>query len=134
MSGRQPEDNCILSPTILTCPAQFIHKLPKNVDMWKICLFVKQGLHWLRICYSQHFRQIKKATFWDFQLAPSKFNPWQASGQLLISNTVVNPLFKLSQEKSVARWTDSPDMTIAADWDLKQQNKQTNKHIYFFVY
>ena len=30
------------------------------------------------------------ATFRDSQLAPSKFNPWGASGQLLISNTALD--------------------------------------------
>ena len=33
------------------------------------------------------FQIVQGATFWDTQLAPSKFNPWGASGQLLISNT-----------------------------------------------
>ena len=33
------------------------------------------------------FKIVQGATFWDTQLAPSKFNPWGASGQLLISNT-----------------------------------------------
>ena len=36
---------------------------------------------------------------------------------------LVNRLVKLAQEKSVVRWTDRPDMTIAVDWDIKQQNK-----------
>ena len=40
---------------------------------------------------------------------------------------LVNRLFKIVQEKSVARWTDRPEMTIAVNWDVKQQNKQTNK-------
>ena len=31
--------------------------------------------------------EFQGATFWDSQLAPSKFNPWGAGGQLLISNT-----------------------------------------------
>ena len=35
------------------------------------------------------FQIVQGATFWDTQLAPSKFNPWGASGQLLISNTVI---------------------------------------------
>ena len=26
----------------------------------------------------------------------------------------------------MVRWTDRPPMTIAVDWDVKQQNKQTN--------
>ena len=33
------------------------------------------------------FQIVQGATFWDTQLAPSKFNMWAASGQLLISNT-----------------------------------------------
>ena len=32
-------------------------------------------------------------------------------------------LVKLAQEKSVVRWTDHPDMTIAIDWDVKYQTK-----------
>ena len=37
---------------------------------------------------------------------------------------LVNRLFKLTQEK-VVRWTDCPHMTIAVDWDVKQQNKES---------
>ena len=33
------------------------------------------------------FQIVQGATFWDTQLAPSNFNLWGASGQLLISNT-----------------------------------------------
>ena len=41
---------------------------------------------------------------------------------------LVNRLFKLVQEKSVIRWTNRLDMTIAVYWDVKQQtNKQTNQ-------
>ena len=32
-------------------------------------------------------------------------------------------LVELAQEKSVVRFTDCPDMTIAADWDIKHQTK-----------
>ena len=39
------------------------------------------------------FQIAQGATFWDSQLAPSKFNPWGASGQLLISNT--GPILKV---------------------------------------
>ena len=34
---------------------------------------------------------------------------------------LVNCLVKLAQEKSVARGTDHPDMTVAVDWDVKNQ-------------
>ena len=47
--------------------------------------------------YFPEFQIVKGATFWDFQLfAPRKFNLWQASGQLLISNTanIMHTLFK----------------------------------------
>ena len=37
----------------------------------------------------QEFQIAQGATFRDSQLAPSIFNPWGASGQLLISNTAV---------------------------------------------
>ena len=30
---------------------------------------------------------------------------------------------KLAQEKRVVRWTDPPKMTIAVDWDVKDQIK-----------
>ena len=43
---------------------------------------------------------------------------------------MANPLVKLSQEKSVVRWTDCLNMTIAVDWDAKPQTKQTNTQIY----
>ena len=37
---------------------------------------------------------------------------------------MVNCLVKLAQEKSVARCTDHPDMTIAVDWNVQYQTKQ----------
>ena len=40
------------------------------------------------------------------------------------STSTINGLFKLSQEKSAVRWTDHPNMTIAVDWDVKQQTKR----------
>ena len=40
------------------------------------------------------------------------------------AKVLVNGLVKLAQEKSVARWTDRPDMTMAVDWDVKNQTKQ----------
>ena len=33
----------------------------------------------------------------------------------------------LAPEKSVVRWTDRPDMTIAVDWLVKNQTKQSEK-------
>ena len=39
---------------------------------------------------------------------------------------LVNRLVKLAQEKSLVKRTDRPDMTIAVDWDVKHQTKQTN--------
>ena len=36
---------------------------------------------------------------------------------------LVNRLVKLAQE-SVVRCTDSPDMTIAVDWEVKPETKQ----------
>ena len=36
---------------------------------------------------------------------------------------LVNCLVKLAQEKSVVRLTDSLDMIIAVDWDVKPQTK-----------
>ena len=41
---------------------------------------------------------------------------------------LLNCLVKLNQEKSVVRRTELPDMTIAVDWDVKHQTKQTNKN------
>ena len=40
-----------------------------------------------------------------------------------VHKLLVNCLFKLAQEKV---WLGDPAMTIAVDWDVKQQNKQTN--------
>ena len=34
---------------------------------------------------------------------------------------------RLSQERNVVRESDPPAMTKAVDWDVKQQNKHTNK-------
>ena len=44
-----------------------------------------------------------------------------------VHELLVNGLVKLAQENSVVKLTDRPDMTIAVDWGIKQQNKQTNK-------
>ena len=41
-----------------------------------------------------------------------------------VHEVLVNGLVKLAQKKSVVRWTDVPDMTIAVDWDVKNQTKQ----------
>ena len=38
-------------------------------------------------------------------------------------------LSKLVLEKSVVRLTDHLDMTIAVDWGIKPQTKQTNKQL-----
>ena len=40
-----------------------------------------------------------------------------------VHDVLVNCLVKLAQEKSVVRLTDPPDMTIAVDWDVKNQTK-----------
>ena len=48
-----------------------------------------------KIFHVLEFQVALGATFWDSQLAPSKFNPWGASGQLLISNTVMETLCSL---------------------------------------
>ena len=37
-----------------------------------------------------------------------------------VQEELINRLVKLAQEKSVAIWTDLPYMTIAVDWDIKQ--------------
>ena len=45
-----------------------------------------------------------------------------------VHEVLVNCLFKLAQEKvCMVRLTDNPTMTIAVDWDVKQQYKQTNR-------
>ena len=40
-----------------------------------------------------------------------------------LHKVLVNHFVKPAQEKSVVRWSDCPDMTIAVDWDIKQQNQ-----------
>ena len=40
-----------------------------------------------------------------------------------VHKVLVNSLVKLAKEKSVVRLTDRPDMTIAVDWDVKNQTK-----------
>ena len=42
-----------------------------------------------------------------------------------VHKVLVNRLVKLAQEKSVVRCTDQPDMTIAVDWDVKNQTNQS---------
>ena len=43
---------------------------------------------------------------------------------------VVNYFVKLAQEKSVVKWTDCPAMTIAVDWDVKNQTKPNQSLIF----
>ena len=40
-----------------------------------------------------------------------------------VHEVLVNCLVKLALEKSVVMWTDRPNMTIAVDWDVKNQTK-----------
>ena len=44
-----------------------------------------------------------------------------------VHEVLVKCLIKLALEKSVVRWTDCLDMTIAVDWDVKPQIKQNKK-------
>ena len=50
-----------------------------------------------------------------------------------VHEELVNCLVKLAQEKSVVRRTDRPDTTIAVDWDVKNQTKQTKSIVAYFV-
>ena len=45
--------------------------------------------------------------------------------QKYVHEVLVNHLFLLAQEKSVVRWIDCPDMTLAVYWDIKQQTSKT---------
>ena len=40
-----------------------------------------------------------------------------------VHEVLVNRLVKLAQEKHAVKWTDHLDMTIAVDWDVKNQTK-----------
>ena len=42
-----------------------------------------------------------------------------------VHEVLVNGLVKLAQEKYVVKCYDHPYMTIAVDWDIKHQIKQT---------
>ena len=50
-----------------------------------------------------------------------------------VHKVLVNHLVKLAQEKSVVRWTDHPNMTIAVDWDVKNRTKNQNIWVIFDV-
>ena len=43
-----------------------------------------------------------------------------------VHKVLVNCLVKLTQEKSVARWTDHPNMTIAVNWEVKKETNQAH--------
>ena len=43
-----------------------------------------------------------------------------------VHEVTINCLVKLAEEKSVIRWTDRHNMTIAVDWNVKHQTKQSN--------
>ena len=62
-----------------------------------------------------------------FILLPSfKKGCCQLQQKNYVHKLLVNCLFKLAQEKVYLGELTTP-MTIAGDWDVKQQNKQTNK-------
>ena len=46
---------------------------------------------------------------------------------MYVHEVLVNRLVKLAHEKSVVRLTDRPYMTLAVDWDIKQQSKPKPK-------
>ena len=48
--------------------------------------------------------------------------------QKYMHEVLVNHLLKLAQEKVWLGELTVPAMTIAVDWDVKQQNKQTKNH------
>ena len=70
---------------------------------------------------------------WSFSTLPLNHSRrvYVSYKQKYVHKVLVNCLFKLAQEKSVARLTDRPEMTIAIDWYVKQQN--TNKHKFLFL-
>ena len=43
--------------------------------------------------------------------------------QKYVHEVLVNQLVKLAQEKKVVKRTETPDMTIAVNWDVKDQTK-----------
>ena len=47
--------------------------------------------------------------------------------QKYVHGLLVNCSVKLAQEKCVFKWTDRLDLTIAVDWDIKSQTKQTKR-------
>ena len=69
-----------------------------------------------------------------FKLAQEKVVRWtDLHKRKYVHELLVNCLFKLAQEK-VVRWTDLHAMTIAVDWDVKQQNKQTSLRLLILFY
>ena len=45
-----------------------------------------------------------------------------------VHEVLLNYIVKLAQEKSGVRWSDRPDMTIAVDWDVKNQTKHKTSY------
>ena len=52
--------------------------------------------------------------------------------QKIVHEVLLNRLVKLAHEKSLGRWTDGSDMTIAVDWDVKKQTKTTWKSLFCY--
>ena len=61
----------------------------------------------------------------------SPFRWFKSCKRKYVQEVLVNRLVKLAQEKSVLRWTDRPNMTIAVDWDIKSQTKPKNNWYVF---
>ena len=63
---------------------------------------------------------------WKIPTAILLPSPVSSYKRKYLHKVLVNRLVKLAQEKSVVKWSDRSDITIAVDWDVKHQTKQTN--------
>ena len=84
-----------------------------------------------RACPILSWRLIMKLFLWSFSslLLNHSRRAVVIYKQKYVHEVLVNRLNKLSQEKRVVRWTDHPSMSIAVDWDVKHENKQTKQNL-----
>ena len=98
-----------------------------------ICLTADPGVASLIPAQSHTFAEIDHEIISTAILFPSIDSRRVVVSYILrkyVHEVLVNCLVKLAQEKSVVRWTDRADMTIAVDWDVKNQtNEKKTLHI-----
>ena len=124
--------------SLLTLDKYFTHSALKTCNIWAstqdfgggiaqsiMWLTADQGVGSLIPAWSHTFVGIDHEIISRVLLLPSTDSRRVVVNykQKYVHEVLANCLIKLAQEKSVFRLSDRPNMTIAVDWDVKNQTK-----------